>query len=274
MNKFSSSVKNGFFLYFLIVLSSNLFYFSTRNIGLSRLIRVLIIQYFFYLLIPITCLMLNKKIIKKDLRLNKINWKQFRLIFLISILAVPISTYLNNVVLVVLSLFGDYTRIQRLITDVTSFYTLIASIFIFVITPAICEETMFRGFLMNEFKSIGVRKSIILTAVLFSIFHLDIEFLLGATFIGIIFGYLVHITNSLYAGIIAHGIFNLTGSLLKFLLLNGSSDIAGDIVIWKEIIPVILLGIMPSCVFVALSWLLIKKLIETVNNTPQNFEVE
>src|SRR5690606_32129033 len=89
---------------------------------------------------------------------------------------------------------------------------------VIAIAPGICEEVMFRGTISKAYESLGYRKSIIITAILFGIFHFNIMNLVGPIFLGIILGILVYKTNSLYASIIGHAINNGIALSIGFLV--------------------------------------------------------
>ncbi len=67
---------------------------------------------------------------------------------------------------------------------------------------------MFRGVILNAYNKLGYRKSIIITGVLFGLFHFTILNFVGPAILGIIFGIMVYKTNSLYSSIIAHTVNN------------------------------------------------------------------
>jgi len=73
---------------------------------------------------------------------------------------------------------------------------------------------MFRGYFINVFKKNGFWKSIIFTALLFGIFHLDPFRLLPATLNGIWLGYLLLKTNSIFVPIFAHFVNNSLAVLI------------------------------------------------------------
>jgi len=84
------------------------------------------------------------------------------------------------------------------------------SIFLFCVSPGICEEFLFRGAIMGGFtKKLSPWRSIIITGILFGFLHFSIYRFLPTTFLGIGFGYLVLRSNSLFPAIIAHALNNL-----------------------------------------------------------------
>ncbi|MEP1151413.1 MAG: CPBP family intramembrane metalloprotease [Balneola sp.] len=82
--------------------------------------------------------------------------------------------------------------------------------FLFIgITPAICEELLFRGYMFRSFeKSTKLITSILVTSFIFSLFHLDITGLLPRMFLGILLAYVTWTSNSLYPAMLGHLINN------------------------------------------------------------------
>ncbi len=73
------------------------------------------------------------------------------------------------------------------------------------VTPAICEEVMFRGYLQRQVeRSLGVVGGIVLIGVLFGVFHLRPTQVLPLTTLGLYLGFSVWVTGSLWAGILVH----------------------------------------------------------------------
>jgi sodium transport system permease protein len=76
------------------------------------------------------------------------------------------------------------------------------------VTPAICEEMLFRGFVLNGLRPLGAVPAIGISALLFGIAHASIYRLLPTMFLGIILGIVVWRTGSLLCAIVLHAINN------------------------------------------------------------------
>jgi sodium transport system permease protein len=79
---------------------------------------------------------------------------------------------------------------------------------IVAVTPAICEEALFRGFVLNGLRPLGAVPAIGISALLFGIAHASIYRLLPTMFLGIILGIVVWRTGSLLCAIVLHAINN------------------------------------------------------------------
>lgn len=74
--------------------------------------------------------------------------------------------------------------------------------------PGICEEMLFRGVVMGAYEKGGVRKAVLISAVLFAMLHGSLQGLPVQFIIGCILGMAVYLTDSLYAGMMIHTAYN------------------------------------------------------------------
>ena len=76
---------------------------------------------------------------------------------------------------------------------------------IIAVTPAICEETLFRGLVQGNFElSMSRRKAMIWTGLIFGLYHLDIFTLVALCALGIYLSYLVSVSESIIVPMAAH----------------------------------------------------------------------
>ena len=96
---------------------------------------------------------------------------------------------------------------------------------VMALTPGICEEVMFRGMIMSSYDSLGKRKAIIYSAILFGLFHFNLQNLLGPIYLGILFGVIAYKTNSLFLAIVGHTINNTIALTVGYFLIKGDQGI-------------------------------------------------
>ena len=84
-----------------------------------------------------------------------------------------------------------------------------------------CEELLFRGFVLAAWETRGTRFAIGVTAALFMLLHGNILGLPVYLALGLLIGYLVYALDSIYAGIVFHTVYN-TACLVIPYLLSGS----------------------------------------------------
>jgi hypothetical protein len=84
-------------------------------------------------------------------------------------------------------------------------------IFAVSITPAICEEAIFRGWLQHTIRrKASAAVSIIVTGVIFALFHMSPLSIVALAFVGFYLGYLFERSGTLFASMTAHCIYNFT----------------------------------------------------------------
>ncbi len=85
---------------------------------------------------------------------------------------------------------------------------------IFAVIPAVFEELFFRGFLFTALRnSLSVGRAIVISAVLFGVFHvvagtLAPERFLPSTFMGLVLGWVCWKTGSVFPGMLLHAVHN------------------------------------------------------------------
>ena len=76
------------------------------------------------------------------------------------------------------------------------------------LTPALCEETFFRGLMLSGLRRWGPWAAIGISALLFGLLHGSIYRLLPTFMLGLVLGYAVWRSGSLYCGILIHALNN------------------------------------------------------------------
>lgn len=176
---------------------------------------MLITQVFIIMGTPLLYLALKKIDIKKTMRFNKLRLKHGLIIIIITILMYPLAVTANALGMLLLSLIGNLNIPQ--LPMPTDFMGYLKSMAVISLAAGICEEVFFRGFILTGYEKLNKRKAIIISAVLFGMFHLNLYNLFGPIVLGLIWGYLVVLTNSIYAGIIGHIVNNGFAVTLGFI---------------------------------------------------------
>ena len=165
---------------------------------------------------PITLyLKFNNYSISHVLRLNRINFKQILLTILIVLFSYPVAVFLN---FIGIALLGKFAKAQPTPIPLPSnLKEYLLSFLIIALTPGICEETMFRGFIMSSYDRFGKKKAIVYSAILFGIFHFNMQNLLGPIYLGILFGTIAYKTNSIYPTMIGHTVNNTIALTIGYI---------------------------------------------------------
>ena len=99
----------------------------------------------------------------------------------------------------------------------------ITSILFMALMPAIAEEIFFRGFLMNAFNGLfkNMHVAIIVTAVIFSVIHLQFTKFIPMFFLAVVFGYAAYWSGSIWTSIIAHFLNNSLAVAQLYFITDG-----------------------------------------------------
>ena len=121
-------------------------------------------------------------------------------------------------------------HLTEVIVSTSSVQGLILNLFIVALVPAIGEELLFRGVLLKLIKDIAhnVHWAVIISALLFSAFHLQFYGFLPRFALGLVLGYLFVITNNLWVPVFIHFINNAAAVIVFNLHHNGYINISMD----------------------------------------------
>jgi len=89
----------------------------------------------------------------------------------------------------------------------------IVVVFVICLTPAICEEMLFRGFVFsNILKVARLPVGIFMTSFLFAIYHFEPFNVIPLAILGAFIAYVVYYSNSIYIGMMCHFLNNFFAS--------------------------------------------------------------
>ena len=89
------------------------------------------------------------------------------------------------------------------------------SALVLVVTPAICEELFFRGYIQKSLAlNLSPRRAVLFTGIVFAMFHLEWFNFVPLTLLGWYIGYIYVRSDNLLAPAVAHGINNLAALIL------------------------------------------------------------
>ena len=86
-----------------------------------------------------------------------------------------------------------------------------------VILPAVCEELLIRGIALSEYARYGVSISVIMTSVVFALFHGNVTAIPALFVAGVFYAVLTHLFKSVWPAMICHLINN---ALSLYISLN------------------------------------------------------
>lgn len=110
----------------------------------------------------------------------------------------------------------------------------IVVVFVICLTPAICEEFLFRGFVLSNLLAktraqviIKPSSAIFLSGFMFAVYHFQPFNTVPLIILGFYLGFVVYYSNSIYTGISCHFINNFLSAYLLFVY--GKEEIVPDL---------------------------------------------
>jgi membrane protease YdiL (CAAX protease family) len=203
------------------------------------------------LLILFPALWLAKSIyedVSTIIRVRVPNWKEFAVFTIGLIILVPllqnylyIQNFLVNKLAELSPLFNDIKYlldeadkyIEKTYTDIlvaNNFIELILIVLVVAITPSICEEVFFRGFIQKSFE-LQMRPwlAIFITSAFFALYHFNPYGLLALGALGIYFGFSAYLSNSIFIPMVLHFINNFS-QVMIFHLFGTEDFLETDII--------------------------------------------
>lgn len=180
------------------------------NILLSE--AMLIVPAFFVLLF-------SKEKVTEVLRIRKIKWSTVFGVVGFTLASSPLITLVN----LASQLFVDNT-VSANSEQFLSLHPLLLIFFVGILAP-VCEEVVFRGAIFSGYRKEGnIFKAILASGLLFGLLHMNINQASYAFVIGILLGFLVEATGSIFSSILFHILVNSTNALMMILSNRVVSD--------------------------------------------------
>lgn len=231
MNYKNKTIRNSLICYFLIVV----FFVSLRILSYLGLLSFLgstgeivaniVIQIGFLFSISIFLFAGLQKNKPKDVFVfygyKKMSWKAVFYAFLIGIVVYILNVFVAAFFNSILQAFGYSFSSSSSSGGSYPFWLFIVNLIMTAVLPAICEETAHRGMLLKSMSTLGYKKAIIISALLFGLLHLNIEQFFYATIIGLYLGYISVLCDTIYPAMIVHFMNNAIGVLMSYATANG-----------------------------------------------------
>ena len=226
----TKTIKNSTICYFIIVvLFSVLRILSSTNLfnslgSASKYILNAFIQIGFLFSVSVflfSALQKEKpKNVLKFYGFKKMSWKAVLYSIIIGIIVYILNIFVASFFNLILESLGyNFTTSQSMTSY--PFWLFIVNLIVTAVLPGICEETAHRGMLLKSFSTLGAKKAIIITGLLFGLLHLNIEQFFYATIIGFFLGYITIISDNIYPAIIVHFLNNGIGVLMSYSSFHG-----------------------------------------------------
>jgi membrane protease YdiL (CAAX protease family) len=191
--------------------------------GLDPAVMMIVAQFGGVLIPGLLFIWLTRQPILTTLKLRRLSFSSGVKCFLIGLLCWPIFIVLGNLSTILLALINPQAgATPNIVTGGGSPW--IAFLGIALVAP-VFEELLFRGVLLSAYEGCVGSHAIWLVAILFGFYHFSLDNLVGPLILGLIVGWLIYRTRSIWAGVLTHMGVNLLGGL--FILLNALTVPAG-----------------------------------------------
>lgn len=124
---------------------------------------------------------------------------------------------MQNIIKQVKELFDMIEKAELKIVSAYSIYEFIIVVIVISVTPAICEEFLFRGFVLRNLQRVSKPSiAIFLSGFLFALYHFQPLNLIALLMLGVFLGFVVYCSDSIYTGIICHFLNNFFATYLLY----------------------------------------------------------
>ncbi len=166
----------------------------------------LAISQYLFMLLPAWWLVKrwHTKDVRNYIRLQKASALEVVLAVLATITTIPAGTFIANALSSRLKIPDFLVKINSELFTAYSLGEFIWLAFVIAVTPAICEEIFFRGFVQRNLERTMHGKSVLLIGVIFGLFHMQPLGLITISLLGILFGYFYYRSKSLLPSMAAH----------------------------------------------------------------------
>lgn len=102
---------------------------------------------------------------------------------------------------------------------------LFLNLFVLAVVPAICEELIYRGIILNGMRKFGTHTAVFASAAIFAVAHGSAMQTVYQFVLGIVLGYILIKTGSLVASMIVHFVNNASVVLVNYFSHSAESEI-------------------------------------------------
>lgn len=243
---------------------------TTGKLTITRII-ISFAQFMFILFPAILLAYLQGDKVKETFRLKAPKIPVF-LLSIVGVLAVQpflqLFLYYQNKIIFSLPFGQDALRSMKELFDMLEASTLrlvtaysmtefIAIVIVIAVTPAICEEFLFRGFVLSNFEKVTKRTAaIFFSGLLFALFHFHPFNLIPLAVLGIYLSFTVYHSGSIFTAIVCHFINNFISAFAVYMY--GKEEFISKEIPPGEIMQVVILGIVSLFVFIGIIFLIKK----------------
>ena len=192
---------------------------------LRSVVTTLIIQLGIMFLLPmILCCIFFRKTPKEIMKHNEykgIGGKAMMVCFALGILIYLLNVAISAVSNGIIQSFGYKNYAETTPSTLSPTQLFFFELLLVAVLPAVFEEFLHRGVLLQGIRSMGYKKAIVISGVLFGLIHFSITQTIYATVIGILLGFVAVASKSIIPAIIIHFTNNFISLYLSYASTYG-----------------------------------------------------
>lgn len=145
----------------------------------------------------------------------------------IALLICYAGMYVSNLIGLYLTQFIGVIKgsaVSNTIVDIASNSSLFVNFFLMVVCAPVAEELLFRKLLIDRTAKYGEAISVVISGLMFGLFHGNLNQFIYAFTLGVFFGFIYVKTGKIIYSILLHMVINFMGSVTGILLLNFLGD--------------------------------------------------
>ncbi len=213
----------------------------------------------------------EKETLKERLSYNKIKPSTLLYTLLFTWLSMPLTTLINAISM----LFVENT--------ITSMWNVILNVqfplmlFLMAVVPACVEELVFRGISYGGYRKYGTKfASVMLSALMFGLMHMNLNQAMYAFAIGILLALLMEATNSVFPTMLFHFVYNAQSCcgmfLIEAMMPGYYQDAANMMMTQEELFVAISVYLVVAAIFTPLAICMLYKIAKNENRTADLLE--
>jgi len=185
----------------------------------------LVISQYLFMLVPTWWLVKywHTRKVREYVRLRLNSAVEIILAVLATLAIIPTGAYIGNEFMKWFKFPDVFYEFYNELFSAHSFPEFLWLVFLIAITPAICEEMLFRGYVQRTFERTIGAKSVILVGVVFGLFHMQPLSLITLSILGVVFGFFYYRSKSLVPAMAGH----FTNNFLAIYLFYKQPEIGG-----------------------------------------------
>lgn len=196
---------NQYFLFvflFFILGSTVLGLLLTKFLALPSGMSNILLQFFIFIPMLVIYVKTEKVSVKECFSIRPLNWKNALLCLGIAYCALP---FISLIVVLTSPLQPNLAEKAIVELNDSSFFSMLFAI---AVQPAVFEELLFRGAALHGYRSLGPKKALLMSALMFAMLHMNLQQALYAFLLGSIFAFMVQRTGSIFASMLPHFLIN------------------------------------------------------------------